>query len=66
MCLTSRMTYLRTILIFLPLALLQTGCSNPGSQAQGNVDSSGQTVSSVPWNKPENWETGGQLGSMTQ
>jgi hypothetical protein len=29
-----------------------------------NVDANGQAVSSVPWNKPESWETDGQLSGM--
>jgi hypothetical protein len=60
------MTRLRLFLLFLPLVLLQTGCaSNDTSPSAGNVDSSGQPVSSVPWNKPEQWETTGQLGGMS-
>jgi len=59
------MLRLRSILLLIPLALL--GCSSsattPTSQ---NLDANGQPVSSVPWNKPESWETTGQLGGMTQ
>jgi hypothetical protein len=54
-------------LLLLPLILVQTGCSNTDtSQSAGNVDANGQPVSSVPWNKPEEWETTGQLGGMTR
>ncbi|HEY0257438.1 MAG TPA: hypothetical protein VGC39_08345 [Candidatus Methylacidiphilales bacterium] len=60
------MTRVRTILLLLPLAFLVAGCSSsatvPTSQ---DVDSNGNAVSSVPWNKPESWETTGQLGGMT-
>lgn len=67
MCLTSRMKRLCLILFLLPVVLLQTGCSSTDtSPSAGNVDSSGQPVSSVPWNKPESWETTGQLGGLTQ
>jgi hypothetical protein len=60
------MTRLRLLLLLLPLVVLQTGCAgNDTSPSAGNIDSSGQPVSSVPWNKPEQWETTGQLGGMT-
>ncbi len=53
------------LLILVPAALFQVACSNTDtSPSAGNVDANGQTVSSVPWNKPESWETGGQLGGM--
>ena len=46
---------------------MQVACSGPGSTpAAENVDSNGQPVSSVPWNKPENWESSGQLGNAMQ
>jgi len=61
------MIRLRSILLLLPLALIQAGCSSSSTvPAAQNVDSNGQPVSSVPWNKPESWETTGQLGGMTQ
>jgi hypothetical protein len=60
------MLRLRTILLLLPLALVQVGCSsNATVPSAENVDSSGQPVSSVPWNKPESWETTGQLGGLS-
>jgi hypothetical protein len=58
------MTRLRLLLILLSVTLLQVGCaSSDTSPTAGNVDASGNTVSSTPWNKPESWETGGQLGN---
>jgi len=61
------MTRLRTFLLLAPLVLTLGGCSGPStSPAAENVDSNGNAVSAVPWNKPESWETGGQLGGMTQ
>jgi hypothetical protein len=56
---------MRLFLLLLPAILLQVGCSNSDTSPNGNVDANGQTVSSVPWNKPESWETTGQLGGMT-
>ena len=57
------MTRLRSILLLLPLVLLQAGCSDSTTTpAANNVDANGQPVSAVPWNKPESWETTGQLG----
>ncbi len=64
MCSIRSMTRLRLILLLLPLALFQAGCSsNSTATSQNNVDANGQPVSSVPWNKPESWETSGQLGN---
>ena len=61
------MTRLRSILLLVPLVLLQAGCSSSETvPSANNVDANGQPVSSVPWNKPESWETTGQLGGMTQ
>jgi len=60
------MTRLRLILFLLPVVLLQAGCSSTDTSPTGNVDANGQPVSSVPWNKPEEWETTGELGGMTQ
>jgi hypothetical protein len=58
------MRYLRFLLLLLPVAFI--GCSTSDtSPSSGNVDANGQPVSSVPWNKPESWETSGQLGGMT-
>ena len=56
-----------SFLLLATIALVQVGCSSaPTTAAQSNVDSNGQPVSAVPWNKPETWETTGQLGSMSQ
>jgi hypothetical protein len=61
------MIRLRTLLLLAPLALMQVACSGPSTTpAADNVDANGQEVSAVPWNKPENWETQGQLGNMSQ
>ena len=61
------MDRLRSLLLLLPLALFQVGCSgSANTPAANNVDANGQPVSSVPWNKPESWETTGALGGMTQ
>ena len=60
------MTRLRSILLLVSLVLLQAGCSSSATTpAANNIDANGQPVSSVPWNKPESWETTGQLGGMT-
>jgi PBP1b-binding outer membrane lipoprotein LpoB len=60
------MIRLRSILLLVPLVLLQAGCSSSTTPGADNVDANGQPVSAVPWNKPESWETTGQLGGMTQ
>jgi outer membrane biogenesis lipoprotein LolB len=60
------MKRLRSILLLLPL-LFQAACSGSATTPSAdNVDANGQPVSAVPWNKPESWETTGQLGGMSQ
>ncbi len=67
LCLTSGMTRVRSILFVLPLVLAVAGCSSDATTPTStNVDANGQPVSSVPWNKPESWETTGQLGGLSQ
>ncbi len=67
LCLIKRMSRLRFILLLSPLVVILAGCSSSATTpAAQNVDSSGQPVSAVPWNKPESWETTGQLGGMSQ
>ena len=55
-------------LLLLPVVWLQCGCASTDTAsnvpAPDNIDSNGQAVSSVPWNKPESWETSGQMGGM--
>ncbi len=67
MCLTKRMMLLRTLLL-LPVALFLAGCASTGETAPSanNIDSDGNRISSVPWNKPESWETTGSLGGLTR
>jgi hypothetical protein len=61
------MIRLRSILLLIPLVVLQVGCSgSANTPAADNVDANGQPVSAVPWNRPETWETNGQLGGMTR
>jgi len=61
------MIRLRLILLLLSVVLFQTGCStaSTASTQQNNIDSTGQPVSSTPWNTPESWETQGQLGALS-
>lgn len=56
---------LRLILFLFPVVLLLSACGSDAVPDAGNVDANGQPISSVPWNKPESWETQGQLGGMT-
>ena len=63
----TAMIRLRSLFLLVPLALMQVACSgNPSAPPADNVDSNGNTVSAVPWNKPDSWETQGQLGSAMQ
>jgi hypothetical protein len=62
------MRYLRLLLLLLPATFCQVGCSSTSTDAAaqaGTVDANGEPVSSVPWNKPESWETNGQLGGLS-
>jgi hypothetical protein len=47
----------------LALAALLVAGSLGGCASQGTEDESGR-VSTIPWNRPENWESQGPLGSM--
>jgi PBP1b-binding outer membrane lipoprotein LpoB len=61
------MMRVRSVLLLLPFVLVLAGCSgNSTAPSQANVDANGQPVSAVPWNKPETWETTGQLGGLSQ
>lgn len=66
MCLTRFMKRLCLIAFLIPMALFQVGCSSTNDPSANNVDANGQPISSTPWNKPESWETNGQLGGLTQ
>ena len=60
-----RLGRLSLLLLLVPAVLVQVGCSSANtSPSSGNIDANGQPVSSVPWNKPESWETQGQLGGL--
>ncbi len=60
------MSRLRLFLLLAVAALAQGGCADSSKTPPQDVDANGQPVSSVPWNKPESWETSGQLGGLTQ
>lgn len=61
------MIRLRSLLFLIPLALFQVGCSSSATTpTTSDLDANGQPVSAVPWNKPESWETNGQLGGLSQ
>ena len=63
----TTMIRLRSLFLLVPFALIQVACSGSSSAPPpDNIDSSGNSVSAVPWNKPENWETQGQLGNAMQ
>ena len=63
----TAMIRLRSLFLLVPLALIQVACSSSSSAPPpDNIDSSGNSVSAVPWNKPEDWETQGQLGNAMQ
>jgi hypothetical protein len=51
------------LLLLASITPMVSACSSADtSPTAGNVDSNGNAVSSVPWNKPESWETNGQVG----
>lgn len=56
------------LLAFLCLAvLLLGGCASTSTANSGDpgttTDANGQPVSTIPWNKPASWESGGALGA---
>ncbi len=58
------MTRLCFLLVLLLAVFFQVGCADSeSSPSAGNIDANGNAISSTPWNKPESWETGGQLGN---
>ena len=61
------MLRLCTLVLLAGVALVQVGCSSSATTpTSSNIDANGNPVSAVPWNKPESWETQGQLGAMGQ
>ena len=66
MCLIKGMRALRFSLFLVPAAFLQVGCASDQKDISNTtVDANGDQISSVPWNKPESWETTGQLGGLS-
>jgi hypothetical protein len=49
------------LLVLASLACLLTGCTTDESKVQAQP-SFGAPVSTIPWDKPEQWEQGGALG----
>jgi hypothetical protein len=43
-------------------ACLLAGCTTDESKTQTQTPAFGAPVSTIPWDKPEQWEQGGQLG----
>ena len=60
------MRFPRFFLLLIPVGLFQVGCAGEkGDIGDSTVDANGEPVSSVPWNKPESWESTGQLGGLS-
>ena len=53
------MKYLIKLILFLTASAVIVGCASTD-----NTASNDRPISSVPWNKPQRWEGGGQLGGM--
>jgi len=50
------------------VALAFAGCAGANkadvsADSTSDVDGNGNKVSSIPWNRPQSWESGGMLGS---
>jgi ABC-type glycerol-3-phosphate transport system substrate-binding protein len=55
----------RLLLILLAALSLLAGCaSDSGSSKAAKTDPEGNSVSNIPWNRPQRWENQGQLGGM--
>ena len=56
---------MKKALFLLNFTLLLVGCqTDPEAGKTAQKPQFGQPESSIPWNKPEDWEQGGQLGAM--
>ena len=54
----------KTLFVF-SCALLLVGCQTDQESAKTTQQPQfGQPISTIPWNKPEEWENGGQIGGM--
>lgn len=51
----------RLFFLFSLAAILLTGCAS--SDQANSTDQA--PVSTIPWNKPQSWESGGALGAAT-
>jgi outer membrane biogenesis lipoprotein LolB len=50
--------------LLLGAILLLMGCASDTSREANQTPQFGKPESTIPWNKPTDWEQGGQLGSM--
>lgn len=56
---------MKKMLFVFSCGLLLMGCqTDPDSAKTAQQPRFGQPVSTIPWNKPEQWENSGQLGGM--
>lgn len=53
-------------ILVLTSAVLLSGCAanDDSNDTVSKTPQFGKPVSSIPWNQPQSWETGGQLGQM--
>jgi hypothetical protein len=53
-------------ILVLSSAILLSGCaaSDDSSNTASQTPRFGKPESAIPWNQPEDWEKGGQLGQM--
>jgi hypothetical protein len=52
-------------ILVLSSAILLSGCAaNDDSSTASQTPRFGKPESAIPWNQPEDWEKGGQLGQM--
>ncbi|PTY01533.1 hypothetical protein DB346_12330 [Verrucomicrobia bacterium LW23] len=60
------MRKLFTLLLVAVVCSFTAGCASTDQTAASSgpdLDPDGNRVSTVPWGRPEKWESGGQLGS---
>jgi hypothetical protein len=50
--------------LYVSAALFLVGCASQAPKEAEQTPRFGQPESTIPWNKPTDWEQGGQLGSM--
>ncbi len=56
---------MKKAVLIVGFSLFAAGCQvDPDAEKTTQTPQFGKPTSTIPWNKPEDWEQNGQLGSM--